>query len=142
MSMKTKLFKLFVLSLLLIVTGISLRAEDLRKIVSLSGSWRFSIGDDSKWASPSYDDSGWDQINVPGKWEDQGYNDYNGYAWYRKSFKMNDIPLNTSIYLMLGRIDDADEVYLNGTEIGKSGNCLLYTSPSPRDGLLSRMPSS
>ena len=22
------------------------------------------------------------------------------------------------------------------------GNCLLYTSPSPRDGLLSRMPSS
>ena len=23
-----------------------------------------------------------------------------------------------------------------------AGNCLLYTSPSPRDGLLSRMPSS
>ena len=26
--------------------------------------------------------------------------------------------------------------------IRKMGNCLLYTSPSPRDGLLSRMPSS
>ena len=25
---------------------------------------------------------------------------------------------------------------------GKGGGCLLYTSPSPRDGLLSRMPSS
>ena len=25
---------------------------------------------------------------------------------------------------------------------GMSGICLLYTSPSPRDGLLSRMPSS
>ena len=24
----------------------------------------------------------------------------------------------------------------------KDGDCLLYTSPSPRDGLLSRMPSS
>ena len=24
----------------------------------------------------------------------------------------------------------------------KAGVCLLYTSPSPRDGLLSRMPSS
>ena len=24
----------------------------------------------------------------------------------------------------------------------KADNCLLYTSPSPRDGLLSRMPSS
>ena len=25
---------------------------------------------------------------------------------------------------------------------GATGTCLLYTSPSPRDGLLSRMPSS
>ena len=25
---------------------------------------------------------------------------------------------------------------------GQGGSCLLYTSPSPRDGLLSRMPSS
>ena len=26
--------------------------------------------------------------------------------------------------------------------LGGGSNCLLYTSPSPRDGLLSRMPSS
>ena len=26
--------------------------------------------------------------------------------------------------------------------VGKINACLLYTSPSPRDGLLSRMPSS
>ena len=26
--------------------------------------------------------------------------------------------------------------------LGMSRRCLLYTSPSPRDGLLSRMPSS
>ena len=26
--------------------------------------------------------------------------------------------------------------------LGKATTCLLYTSPSPRDGLLSRMPSS
>ena len=29
-----------------------------------------------------------------------------------------------------------------GTDTGGSISCLLYTSPSPRDGLLSRMPSS
>ena len=29
-----------------------------------------------------------------------------------------------------------------GFEVGESSDCLLYTSPSPRDGLLSRMPSS
>ena len=30
----------------------------------------------------------------------------------------------------------------NNHNVGKLGICLLYTSPSPRDGLLSRMPSS
>ena len=30
----------------------------------------------------------------------------------------------------------------NEVELGKQWACLLYTSPSPRDGLLSRMPSS
>ena len=31
---------------------------------------------------------------------------------------------------------------LDDYELRKIGSCLLYTSPSPRDGLLSRMPSS
>ena len=35
-----------------------------------------------------------------------------------------------------------DGVTYTGVEQLKSGTCLLYTSPSPRDGLLSRMPSS
>ena len=30
----------------------------------------------------------------------------------------------------------------SGRNGGQLGTCLLYTSPSPRDGLLSRMPSS
>ena len=30
----------------------------------------------------------------------------------------------------------------HGETVGLVGDCLLYTSPSPRDGLLSRMPSS
>src|SRR5680860_354938 len=31
---------------------------------------------------------------------------------------------------------------MQGTTLLQTSNCLLYTSPSPRDGLLSRMPSS
>ena len=33
-------------------------------------------------------------------------------------------------------------VYSNGNSFTTYSPCLLYTSPSPRDGLLSRMPSS
>ena len=34
------------------------------------------------------------------------------------------------------------ELISNNEDIGLATICLLYTSPSPRDGLLSRMPSS
>ena len=119
--MKPKNYKLFVFFVLFILVAVSVRAEDLRKIASLSGTWKFSIGDDSKWANPQYNDSDWDQVSVPGNWEDQGYKDYNGYAWYRKSFRIDEVPVNTTIYLLMGRIDDVDVIYLNGTEIGHSG---------------------
>ena len=38
--------------------------------------------------------------------------------------------------------DSYVSAYVNGKEVRVFCNCLLYTSPSPRDGLLSRMPSS
>ena len=39
--------------------------------------------------------------------------------------------------------DDADKTLVRNQYMeAKDNNCLLYTSPSPRDGLLSRMPSS
>ena len=34
------------------------------------------------------------------------------------------------------------ELYSDGEYVKNLKDCLLYTSPSPRDGLLSRMPSS
>ena len=43
-------------------------------------------------------------------------------------------------------VDNADRVLFGAAKSNNSSNdhsaCLLYTSPSPRDGLLSRMPSS
>ncbi len=96
-------------------------AEDLRRIVSLSGTWKFTIGDDISWADPKTDDSEWDQLIVPRSWEEQGYDDYNGYAWYRKSFEIGNVPKNSPVYLVLGRIDDVDAVYLNGKLLGSNG---------------------
>ena len=54
-----------------------------------------------------------------------------------KQVKLQDIlhdkPINVSKILV------RDPLAIGGTQ---TSNCLLYTSPSPRDGLLSRMPSS
>ena len=36
----------------------------------------------------------------------------------------------------------AAELSDDGLDVGKNSHCLLYTSPSPRDATLSRMPSS
>jgi len=111
----------FIVAILLVACN-NTNAEDLRKVVDLSGYWRFSIGDDTSWANPDYDDSDWDQIRVSTSWENEGYNEYNGYAWYRKTFRAGSLSPNEPIYLMLGHIDDADEVYVNGQLIGKSGS--------------------
>ena len=37
---------------------------------------------------------------------------------------------------------DAKDAFSVIMQLVRQGTCLLYTSPSPRDGLLSRMPSS
>ena len=39
-------------------------------------------------------------------------------------------------------LNQIDKLASNENPIGPSPNCLLYTSPSPRDATLSRMPSS
>ena len=49
----------------------------------------------------------------------------------------------TEFEIGIGTVTDASPDTLSRTTILESSNsCLLYTSPSPRDGLLSRMPSS
>ena len=54
------------------------------------------------------------------------------------------IPLATSQRIIPVKVVDENRRLINHHRglLGKSKVCLLYTSPSPRDGLLSRMPSS
>src|SRR5687767_4023965 len=96
--------------------------EDWEKVLNLKGNWKFSIGDSKKWADPKFIDSEWENIEVPSNWEDEGFNGYNGYAWYRKSFDGTALEnKNLNYNLFLGYIDDVDEVYVNGHKIGYSG---------------------
>ena len=61
---------------------------------------------------------------------------YNGHGTYKLKFDCNDLLKKyKGLYLSETGViaKDEDTTY---------HFCLLYTSPSPRDGLLSRMPSS
>lgn len=97
-------------------------ADEWEQIQNLQGEWKFTIGDNVEWASPNYNDAKWDVIRVPGSWENQGFHGYDGYAWYRKNFKISAYHKGTNLYLSLGYIDDVDEVFINGHIIGFSGS--------------------
>jgi len=113
--------KIKILAILFIIFPVILKASDWSCIVNLSGSWYFSVGDDPAWASPNTDVSDWDKIYVPGEWEEY-YKDYDGYAWYRKNFDLHSYPKNGKLTLILGKIDDVDEVFINGVKVGQTGS--------------------
>ncbi|MBD3378440.1 glycoside hydrolase [candidate division KSB1 bacterium] len=112
--------------------GLYSRLDILKLAVNLSGYWKFSPGDSSHWANSDYDDQHWDLIRVPGYWEEQGYDNLDGYAWYRKSFSFPKALNREKVMLVLGYINDADQVFLNGIEVGKTGNLNKYPKSGKR----------
>ncbi|MDP2366497.1 MAG: beta galactosidase jelly roll domain-containing protein [Ignavibacteria bacterium] len=90
-------------------------------VLDLSGRWKFSLGDDLKWKEKDFKDDNWEKIYVPSSWENQGFHGYNGYAWYRTSFKLKVDVSKKDIYLVLGYVDDVDQTFINGNLIGVSG---------------------
>jgi sialate O-acetylesterase len=101
--------------------GIYERRNFLEPDFDLSGRWKFKTGDDKSWAESAFDDSQWQQLKVPLLWDVQGYKDYDGFAWYRVTFRVPADLANHRLILLLGRIDDMDEAYLNGELIGRTG---------------------
>ena len=74
-----------------------------------------------KWYESNYQPKGWKPITVPGFWEDQGIKDLDGVVWYRKDINLPASMLNKPSKVFLGRIVDADAIYINGKKIGQTG---------------------
>jgi alpha-galactosidase len=88
---------------------------------------KFTTENNLDFANINYDDSKWATINTTTNYENQGYDGYNGYSWYRLHFNLPTQLKNNSLWkdslrIYLSKIDDCDEVYLNGTLISKSGS--------------------
>jgi sialate O-acetylesterase len=73
-----------------------------------------------QWYDPNYISIGWHNINIPGYWEDQGIKDLDGAVWYRREI---DVPVSMTgkpAKVALGRIVDADFLYVNGKLAGNT----------------------
>ena len=88
---------------------------------------KFHTGDDPAWKDISLDDSQWPTLKTNERWELQGYDKYDGYAWYRFKFIL---PSSLKKYAFwkdtlsfhLGKIDDVDETFFNGEKLGQTGS--------------------
>ncbi|SFC70724.1 sialate O-acetylesterase [Spirosoma endophyticum] len=80
----------------------------------------FGMAGTAKWFDVAYVPKGWRPINVPGYWEDQGIKDLNGVVWYRKEIDLPASMTGKPARVFLGRIVDADELYINGKSVGKT----------------------
>ncbi|GAA3735106.1 sialate O-acetylesterase [Flavobacterium ginsengisoli] len=74
------------------------------------------IGVKNKWAN-SAETSDWNEMQIPGYWADGELGKTNGSVWFKKEFILEKANENQA-KLILGRIVDADSVFVNGRFVG------------------------
>jgi sialate O-acetylesterase len=83
------------------------------------------------WYSTTYVPEGWHKYWLPGYWEDQGTKDLHGIVWFRKEISVPESMTGKPAKLFMGRIVDADNVYVNGVLSGS----ITYQYPPRRYNL-------
>jgi sialate O-acetylesterase len=83
------------------------------------------------WYDISYIPEGWHKYWLPGYWDDQGVRGLNGVVWFRKVVNVPASMTGKPAKLFLGRIVDADNVYVNGVLSGS----ITYQYPPRRYNL-------
>lgn len=101
-----------------------LSASSIAQPLTIPGPWYFHTGDDLAWAKPDVEESDWKTIKPNLVWEEQGFKDYDGIAWYRKrvvipSSLKNQLDQGVLV-LALGTVNDDDQTFFNGKLIGET----------------------
>jgi len=75
-------------------------------------------GQQGNWRTKGLDTSDWSTMTVPGYWADEKLGNVNGVVWFRKEIEIPPEYCNKESLLIVGRIVDADSVFVNGKFIG------------------------
>nr|MDT0251917.1 glycoside hydrolase family 2 TIM barrel-domain containing protein [Endozoicomonas sp.] len=131
--------------------------------LSLNGLWKFNCAHNPEsrpkdFHTEDYDVSAWDNIQVPGNWEAQGFDkaiylderfpfttewpkvprDYNPVGSYRRTFIMDDSWHDREIFLQLAGARTATFIWINGQRVGYTQNAKnpaeFNISPYVREG--------
>jgi sialate O-acetylesterase len=85
---------------------------------------------------PELNTDNWDKMKIPGYWANTSLGQVNGIVWFKKDVEIPSSCSGEKAKLILGRIVDADSVFINGTFAGTTS----YQYPPRRyeiaDGIL------
>jgi sialate O-acetylesterase len=80
-----------------------------------------NIGFSERWMNIDFDDSSWEQMQVPSEWssvDELGM--LEGVVWMRTEIEIPDSWIGKELSLELGPVDEMDITYINGVEVGSS----------------------
>ncbi|HEY4154314.1 MAG TPA: sialate O-acetylesterase, partial [Puia sp.] len=77
---------------------------------------------ENQWKNPDYNSDAWPKMKIPGLWEswNAGLEDLDGIVWFRKLITLDDAEAAKPVILSLGKIDDNDQTFVNGTPVGST----------------------
>jgi sialate O-acetylesterase len=70
------------------------------------------------WYDPLLNTADWDTMEIPGYWTGTKLHHINGVVWFRKNINIPASIAGKQAKLILGRIVDADSVFINGEFVG------------------------
>lgn len=74
---------------------------------------------DEQCPARSYNDGEWKEMVLPTLWEQTSMGEFDGAVWFRKSVVIPNSWVGKDLLLQLGPIDDLDETYVNGQQVGR-----------------------
>jgi len=87
-------------------------------------------GSIQKWQLPETNFSNWKEMQLPQYWETKYLPNLDGVVWFKKDFDLSTQDIQNSINLNLGKIDDADQTYVNGNLVGETNNYSAFRNYS------------
>jgi sialate O-acetylesterase len=72
----------------------------------------------NKWETANFNDNDWNETTIPGFWTEGPIGKTNGVVWFRRKVTVPKSMTGKSGKLWMGRIVDADSVFVNGKFVG------------------------